>query len=216
MGKIFENVSPQFTDEDFMKMGFEPRLYKRKDVVLFNSYKKDGCEIMSNFYPCEIEYEGKIFNSSEQLLFYKDASAWGCDFVEQFDILNEIRACSCGREVKNNYKIRKFDKKIDEKKLSYLGLRGAMLDGWKNLYECIKLKYRDCKEFREILKKYDGKVYMEDSFWGDNFAGCLWDDELKMYKGLNACGRAMLRVYKEGLENEKSMVKEMEMACVGA
>ena len=216
MGKIFENAKPRFSDEDFINMGFQPRTYRRNDVVLFNSYKKNGCEIMSNFYPCKIEYEGKIFNSSEQLLFYKDALLWGNVFVEQFDVLQEILNCDCGRDVKNNYKVKRFDKKIDQRKLDCLGLRGAMLDGWKNLYECIKLKYRDCKEFRDILRKYDGKVYMEDSFWGDNFAGCLWDSSLQMYKGLNACGRAMLRVYKEGLEEEKNKVEDMVMVTTGA
>lgn len=67
MGRIFENVKPRFSDEDFQMVGFEPRLYRRKDIVLYNSYKKDGTGVMSNFYPCQIEYEGKIFNSAEQL-----------------------------------------------------------------------------------------------------------------------------------------------------
>lgn len=127
MGRIFENVKPRFSDEDFQMVGFEPRLYRRKDIVLYNSYKKDGTGVMSNFYPCQIEYEGKTFNSAEQLLFYKDAVKWG-----------------------------------------------------------------DC------------------------FAGCLWDNSLGLYKGINACGRAMMRVRREGLEEEKKMVEEMEMACVGA
>ena len=216
MGKLFENAKPRFSDEVFRMVGFEPKLYRRNDIVLYNSYKKDGTGIMSNFYSCEIEYEGKIFNSAEQLLFYKDAALWGDCFVEQFEILREIMNCKCGRDVKNNYKIKKFDKKIDERKESVLGKRGALIDGWKNCYECMKLKYRDCPEFREILKKYDGKIIVEDSFWGDNFAGCLWDDSLKMYKGINACGRAMMRVRREGLEEENNLVNEMEMACVEA
>lgn len=216
MGRIFENVKPRFSDEDFQMVGFEPRLYRRKDIVLYNSYKKDGTGVMSNFYPCQIEYEGKIFNSAEQLLFYKDATKWGDCYEEQFDILMEIMNCECGRDVKNNYKVKRFDKKIDERKESVLGKRGALIDGWENCYECMKLKYRDCPEFREVLKKYSDKIIVEDSFWGDNFAGCLWDNSFGMYKGLNACGRAMMRVRREGLEEENKMVKEMEMACVGA
>ncbi len=216
MGKLFENVRPRLSDEDFVEVGFMPQYYKRKDIVLYNSYKKDGTGVMSNFYPCEIEYEGKIFNSAEQLLYYKDAANWGDCYVEQFDILNEIMSCDCGRDVKNNYKVRRFDKKIDERKEFVLGKRGALIDGWKNCYECMKLKYRDCPEFREVLKKYDGKIIVEDSFWGDNFAGCLWDNDLKMYKGINACGRAMMRVRMEGLEEENKMEKELIMACVEA
>lgn len=198
--KVFKNAKPRLTDEDFrlLGVGFEPKFYKRSDIVLYNSYKKDDTEIMSNFHsPCNIEYDNRLFNSSEQLLFYINAVKWGKGFGEQQEVIEEIMKAGCGKAVKTNRKIRKFWDKIHEQKREELGRRGAAIDKWKNQYEIMKLKYKYCPEFRAVLEKYKDKIIVEDSFWGDNFAGCLYDKELRLYKGLNACGRAMKRVYNE-------------------
>ena len=204
---IFRHYEPRLSDEDIAVIDGKPQLYRRKDIVLYNSYKKDDTHIMSNFYSnCGIEYDGKVFHSAEQLLFYRDAVKWGDGFVEKDDIINEILNCKCGRDVKNNYKIKKFDKKIDKRKLEVLGFKGAYLDGWKNCYFCIKKKYEFCKEFREVLEKYKDKIIVEDSFWGDNFAGCLYTDG--WYKGVNAVGRAMMAVRDEGIEGKGNRLGE--------
>ena len=44
--------------------------YDKSGVILFNSYSKIGTEVLSNLHLCRLEYEGKVFNSSEQLFFW--------------------------------------------------------------------------------------------------------------------------------------------------
>ena len=203
----FRNYKPQLKDEEIIEIDGEPRFYRRKDIVLYNSYKKDDTHIMSNFYSnCGIKYDSRVFHSAEQLLFYRNVMKWGDGFVEKDDVINEIMNCKCGKDVKNNYKIKKFSKKIGKKKREILGLKGAFLDGWKNCYFCMKKKYEFCQEFREVLEKYKDKIIVEDSFWGDNFAGCLYVNG--WYKGINACGRAMMAVREEGREGKGNRLGE--------
>jgi predicted NAD-dependent protein-ADP-ribosyltransferase YbiA (DUF1768 family) len=206
--EIFRNYKPRLSDEEIIEIDGKPRFYRRNDIVLFNSYKKNDTGIMSNFYSnCGIKYDGREFHSSEQLMFYRNIMKWGEGFVGKDDIINLIMDCKCGRDVKNNYKIKKFRKKVEEKKREVLGLKGAYLESWKNLYFCIKKKYEYCKEFRDVLEKYKNKIYVEDSFWGDNFAGCMYENG--WYKGINACGRVMRAVYNEGIEGKGNRLEEV-------
>jgi hypothetical protein len=107
-----------------------------------------------------------------------------------------------GTQVKCNPRTKYFFENIQSWKKREFGLVKANFINWKELYFVIKLKYKYCKEFREILEKYKYKVYCEDSFWGDNFYGVVFDNELGKYRGVNALGRVMKRVY---LEREKIM-----------
>ena len=53
-----------------------------------------------------------------------------------------------------------------------------------------------------VLEKYKDKVYCENSFWGDIFNGVVFDESIGKYRGVNALGRVMKRVY---LEREEIM-----------
>ena len=44
--------------------------YEKSGVILFNSYSTIGTEVLSNLHLCRMEYEGKVFHSSEQLFYW--------------------------------------------------------------------------------------------------------------------------------------------------
>lgn len=44
--------------------------YEKDKVILFNSYSRIGTEVLSNLHICRLEYDGKVFNSSEQLFYW--------------------------------------------------------------------------------------------------------------------------------------------------
>ena len=180
------------------------KIYDWEDVVLYNSYcledenveeKEKG--IMSNFYsPCNIQFKGKTFCSSEQLYFYRIISEWGKDREESEAVLKEMMTFTNGRQVKNCEAVKKLTDKIEKKLKKDLGVESYLIEDWKLMYECICLKYRYCKEFRDVLAKYDGKIIAEDSMWGDSWAGALWDKKIGKYRGCNVCGRAIMLAYK--------------------
>ena len=185
--------------------------YERNDIVLFNSRRlKSDNEvekergIMSNLYSCSLPYDGKLFNSSEQLLYYIYFKKWGAkvgvnknEVDERIEYLMSLRD---GKQVKNQPRSKFFFKKIYGKVLKLLGKENGYFENWKIIYLIIKLKYRYCKEFREVLDKYKDKVLCEDSDWGDNFNGVLWDESIGKFRGVNALGRVMKRVYLERME----------------
>ena len=60
--------------------------------------------------------------------------------------------------------------------------------------EKYNLKYKYCEEFRKVLDKYSDKFIVEDSHWGDYFAGALLDETSGKYRGCNVFGRVIMRV----------------------
>ena len=181
------------------------KVYDWKDIVLYNSYclmdddkEEQQKGIMSNFYsPCNIQFNGKTFCSSEQLYFYRIIAEWGSNLDENKSVLEELLKCTDGRQVKNNEAVKKLSDKIEKKLIKEKGKEVYMIMDWKLMYECIRLKYKYCKAFRDVLDKYHDKIVVEDSLWGDNWAGALWDKKIGKYRGCNVCGRAIMRVYKE-------------------
>lgn len=184
------------------------REYNKEDIVLFNSYRLNRWDesekeigIMSNLYSgCKIPYDGHIFHSSEQILFYRKFKNWG-KYLEDDDKVNEviniILKCECGKDVKNNSLVKEYDKLIDKKRSEELGYENSMIEAWKNSYFCNRLKYNYCEEFRNVLEKYKDKYLVEDSHWGDYFAGALLDERSGKYRGVNCCGRVIMRVRNE-------------------
>lgn len=199
---------------DFLKQ-YE-KIYDKNDVILFNSrlLKKSNTNeierekgIMSNLYSGDfkIPYDGKEFHSSEQLLFYLNIIRWaklvGIEDKEIKERIDYLMSCKNGFEVKNTPRSHFFYENIVNKKKKLIGLENAAIDGWKNQYYILGLKYKYCKEFRHVLDKYSDKVWVENSEWGDSFSGCLWDFNINKFRGVNCVGRAMRRVY-----NEREMI----------
>ena len=187
-------------------------IYDKDDVILFNSrrlYKKvtDEVErekgIMSNLYTSDfkIPFNNRLFHSSEQLLFYLQIIKWakklGWENKEIKWRIDFLMSCKNGFEVKNHPCSKFCYEKIDKEKKDRFGLETCLWDGWKNQYFILKLKYKYCEEFRNVLKKYENKIWCEDSDWGDGFSGVQWDETIGKYRGINCVGRAMRRVFEE-------------------
>lgn len=205
--------------KDLKDFGRYEKIYDKKDIVLFNSYQlnsEDEVEkekgIMSNLYSgCSIPYSTCTFNSSEQLLFFVNFVKWGekaCkkngekykDVPSLVTTIDYLIHLENGTQVKCNPRTKYFFENIQSWKKREFGLVKANFIKWKELYFVIKLKYKYCEEFRKVLEKYKDKVYCENSIWGDNFYGVVFDDDIGKYRGINALGRVMKRVY---LEREK-------------
>ncbi len=197
------------------------KIYDEKDIVLFNSYQlnsEDEVEkekgIMSNLYSgCSIPYSSYTFNSSEQLLFFVNFVKWGekaCkkngerykDVPSLVSTIDYLMTLKNGKQVKCNPRTKYFFENIQGWRKREFGLEKANTIDWKEMYFVIKLKYKYCEKFRNVLEKYKDKVYCENSFWGDNFNGVVFDESIGKYRGVNALGRVMKRVY---LEREKIM-----------
>lgn len=157
------------------------RVYKKEDSVLFNS-KLDNF-VMSNMYPCHLVYEGKEFQSVEQLFHWMI-------FSESAEVRDEIMKCKgiCnGFQVKKlcEAKSNKIDKDYDSKK-------------YKSLFKCLEIKYLQCAEFRKAIDESGDKNLVEYAPW-DNEYGAVWDNGLQAYVGKNACGRYMMKVRENAL-----------------
>lgn len=194
-------------------------LYDKDDVILFNSRllnkgNKDEVErekgIMSNLYTgnFKIPYDGKEFHSSEQLLFYLNIIRWakivGISDEEIAFRTDYLMKCKNGFEVKNAKPSMIFYENVVNKKRKLIGVENAAIDGWKNQYFILRLKYKYCEEFRNVLEKYKNKVWCENSDKDTckfSFAGVIWDESLQKYRGCNVVARAMRRVY-----NEREMI----------
>ena len=190
-------------------------LYDKDDVILFNSRllnkgNKDEVErekgIMSNLYTgnFKIPYDGKEFHSSEQLLFYLNIIRWakivGISDEEIAFRTDYLMKCKNGFEVKNAKPSMIFYENVVNKKRKLIGVENAAIDGWKNQYFILRLKYKYCEEFRNVLEKYNNKVWCENSDKDTckfSFAGVIWDETLQKYRGCNVVARAMRRVYDE-------------------
>ena len=193
--------------------------YDKNDVILFNSRllnkgNKDEVErekgIMSNLYSGDfkIPYDGKEFHSSEQLLFYLNITRWarivGFEDAEISKRIEYLMSCKNGFEVKNTPQSMYFYEDVVGKKKKLIGVENAAIDGWKNQYFILQLKYQYCEEFRNVLEKYKDKVWCENSDKDTckfSFAGVIWDETLQKYRGCNVVARAMRRVY-----NEREMI----------
>ena len=189
--------------------------YDKNDVILFNSRllnksNKDEVErekgIMSNLYTGDfrIPYDGKEFHSSEQLLFYLNIVRWakivGIEDKEIQDRIDYLMSCENGFLVKNTPKSMYFYEQVVNKKNELIGVEQAAIDCWKNQYFILGLKYKYCREFRNVLEKYNDKIWCENSDKPTckfSFAGVIWDEELQKYRGCNVVARAMRRVYNE-------------------
>ena len=207
--------------KDLKEFSKYEKIYDEKDIVLFNSYQlnsEDEVEkekgIMSNLYSgCSIPYSSYTFNSSEQLLFFVNFVKWGekaCkkngerykDVPSLVSTIDYLMTLKNGKQVKCNPRTKYFFENIQGWRKREFGLEKANTIDWKEMYFVIKLKYKYCEKFRNVLEKYKDKVYCENSFWGDNFNGVVFDESIGKYRGVNALGRVMKRVY---LEREKIM-----------
>lgn len=203
------------TNKDVETLKKYVKIYDNKDIIFFSSYllKKSNSDeierekgIMSNLYTGDfkIPYNGIEFNSSEQLLFYLNIIRWaklvGIDDDKIKFKTDFLLSCNCGGTVKNHPQNRNFYEEIVGKKKKLIGCEKTFIDGWKNQYFILQLKYQYCPEFRNVLIKYKDKMWCENSDKPDcklSIAGVLLDETSGKYCGINCVGRAMRRVFYE-------------------
>lgn len=170
------------------------REYKIEDSVYFNS--KEGERVLSNMFPCKLEYDGVVYNSVEQMfhcLLYKM-------------LLEKNMRCKNAFECKEVYKTYVLEKKPSK-------LRGEdsddvrrrerqrLMEEYRLIHLCHQVKFKQFKPFRDIIIGSGDKPIVEHCYWIhdktiDTF-GTYRDEEKGVFVGINACGRSMMEVRRE-------------------
>lgn len=166
--------------------------YEKSKVVLFNSYSKIGTEVLSNLHICRLEYDGKIFNSSEQLFFW--LRLYG--YVEYQE---ELLRCETPKDVK----------KKGSEYMKKLGVVEDLERDVQLLRLAIRVKYNCCEEFRKFLDNHPNISIVEYAWWGDTTFGCVDENSRLKYdwsrgavRGKNVCGRIIRGVRDEAKDAE--------------
>lgn len=147
--------------------------YKTENTIAFNSYNENF--ILSNMYPCKLEYKGMLFYGVDHLyhflLFYRNK-----------EIQDKIMKKSKG--VNANFQAKKISNENKEL-ISDLTLRQRH----NLLKKCIQLKAEQCELFKKELMNTGNKNIVEFAWWGDTEAGCILKDNV--FVGNNFVGRIM-------------------------
>ena len=166
--------------------------YEKSGVILFNSYSKIGTEVLSNHHVCRLEYEGRIFHSSEQLFYW-------LRFYGYPEYQEELMKCETPKEVK----------KKGERYMKKLGIVEDLERDVQLLRLAIRIKYNYCEEFRKFLDNHPNIPIVEYAWWGDTTFGCVDEDAKLKYdwlngfvKGKNVCGRIIKGVRDEAKDAE--------------
>ena len=114
--------------------------YEKSGVILFNSYSKIGTEVLSNLHLCRMQYEGKVFHSSEQLFYWLRLTG----YPEHQEALLQ---CSTPKETK----------RMGERFMKKLGLADDIYRDVQLLRLAIRVKYNCCREF-VIGKNVCGRI----------------------------------------------------------
>lgn len=184
-----------------MVTGVNVRNYKKRDVVLFNSYSKKENVVLSNHYDkCQIDYSGLVFHSSEQLFFWILLEG-------HEEERTKIMKCETAKECKRlGDKILK-DLEWDDSQES---VQRAEVNA---LRVAIGEKMRCCKEFRDFVLNSGNKKLVEYAWWdkkGDY--GCYDVDPANKYNwyrgevvGQNICGRIIMQWRKKWNNKENNI-----------
>ena len=120
------------------------REYRIEDCIYFNS--KYGEKVLSNMYPCRLEYDGAVYNSVEQMfhaLLYKM-------------LLEKNMECRNAFECKEVYKTYVLEKKasklwgedVDDVKRRE---KERLMDEYRIIHKCHQVKFQQFKPFRDII-----------------------------------------------------------------
>ena len=182
-----------FKDSDLMvKYG---NSYSPSESVCFNSCNVDNM-VLSNFWPCKIRYNDVMYHSVEQLFVWR--------LLDMYDGMGEYKEKVMSyKGINNGYKIKRdrgiqdILSELEEDYEKKNGKEGLLLMEWELLRDCVELKFKFCKEYREKLKECKGKKIVESCPWGDSLFGAVWNKEKRVYEGVNASGRCAYDVMKK-------------------
>lgn len=174
------------------------REYDIKDSMIYYSggemlkgrelkIKRGDCSVLSNFYTCRLQYDGREFTSAEQVYHYYR-------FRETPLIQEMIMQCKTGNQVKaacGGFTFRPKNHQVTR---------------WRYMTLAIELKYLQCKEFRQKLLSLGDTPLVESTpgfdFFGSTVPGThkkvggvfKGHDVSDKYIGMNGCGRCMMAV----------------------
>ena len=155
------------------------KVSKKKCILKF----RGKYAFLSNFYPCQVEYEGKVYPSVE----------------------NAYQASKTAPHRRNIFA------KISAKEAKKLGKNVPLLQGWEGkkieiMEELIWKKFANNPELKKKLLATGDKILVEGNTWGDEF----WGVNLKKpdpnskygYKGKNILGEILMKV-RDKLRNQE-------------
>lgn len=130
---------------------------------------------LSNFWPCEIEFEGVKYASVE----FAYQAAKTLDPKER----EAVRACDTPGKAKR------------------MGKKVAVRSDWetvkvRTMRLLVGQKFKD-PALRAKLLATGMKVLVEGNSWGDRFWGAVWDGDAKVLDGGNMLGRILMNVRDE-------------------
>lgn len=133
---------------------------------------KKQYSFLSNFHPCDVEFEGKIYPSTEHA--YQAAKTLNNDEREI------IRTVSTAKEAKKMGKVVSLRPDWEEVKLDVM------------LNLCRK-KFKGSEELKQKLLDTGGAVLQEGNWWGDRF----WGIDIKTGIGENHLGKILMKIRDE-------------------
>jgi ribA/ribD-fused uncharacterized protein len=135
--------------------------------------KQKGFEFLSNMYPCQINYNGYIFPSSENLYqFLKIPEKLQKDYINIYLNISP-------QESKKLSKINPIRKEWNKIRINIM-------------YNVLKLKFDQNLDLKEKLLKIEGPI-VEWNNWNDKF----WGKDLKTNEGKNWLGILLMRLREE-------------------
>lgn len=159
--------------------------YKKDECIDFNSYNENF--ILSNMYPCSIEYKGDLFCGVDHLYYY-------LLYFQHPDIQRKIKKCNgvCG-----NFNAKKIGDSNSE-------LIKDIKDHQKvNLIKkVIRLKYQQNQHCKNYLLNTGNKELVEFAYWGDTFWGCVLKDD--NFIGENNTGKILMEIRDELKRDEEN------------
>lgn len=161
-----KGVEKGFTADDL-------RFYE-EEVVWFNCQNLPNKEL-SNFYPCELHYDGLTFNSSEQLYYYFATS----ESPEQRALVMQQPNAAAVKKLKVTKDSDWFNKRVHYMRI------------------CLETKYQQCEAFRTKLLSTGNKPILEFAYWWDLYWGCVKKDNY--YVGVNALGRLLMELREKNM-----------------
>jgi len=137
---------------------------------------KDEYEWLSNFWMCDIEYEGEIYPSVEH--------AYQCQKTTSMELRKKIKDCPFPGQAK------KFGKRIQIR--PQWGFMKIDI-----MEELVRKKF-EIPDLREKLLTTGEGELQEGNYWGDDF----WGVDLKTGKGSNVLGQILMKIRSELRRNQ--------------
>ena len=158
------------------------------DKLFFWGHTEHGSKVtkacLSNFYPCEFEFNSKMFNFSEQCFMYQKALLFN-DFEIAEQILDETdvrKIKALGRKVKD------FDNELwDKHKEDFM-------------YNACYAKFSQNDELKDFLLNTGNREIVEaspvDNIWGIGFSSDRAMENIDKW-GQNLLGKTLMKVRAE-------------------